>query len=305
MRDALIRPRALSRTSHVAVLAISGPSDLTRIEAAKLKLESQGLRVTLAPNIAQPWRSYLAGTDEQRAEEFNRFLNSDEFDGFFFARGGYGAMRVLDRLDYEAIRRNPRPIIGFSDLTALHQAIAIHSNVASFHGPMVNLDFFNGLSPEIERWFWSMLGGEAPMTLSFDNTSVVNEGSAEGTLFGGCLSLTHALLDTPYDYWIDDGIWFWEDVDEPIYRLDRMLTTLHLSGRLKKIRGVLIGRLKGCGDDEAIVDLLRDFFGPETPVVRNLPFGHHGDNLLMPIGSLVNLDTRGGTLTVIRPAVER
>lgn len=305
-RSELILPRAISRNAHIAILAVSSPSDLERIEAAKLRLESQGLRVTLAPNIGtRASRTYLAGSDDERVAELNRFLNSDEYDAFFFARGGYGAMRILDRVDYAAIRRNPRPMIGFSDLTALHQAAAIHANVATFHGPMVNLDFFEGLSPEIEQWFWSMLGGEAPLTHRFEASQVIVHGDAEGLLFGGCLSLTTALTATPYDFWIDDGIWFWEDVDEPVYRIDRMLTHLRLSGRLQKIRGVLIGMLKGCGDDEALVDLLHDTFGSQIPVVRNLPFGHHGDNLLMPIGAPVRINTAEGALTVTRPAVHR
>ena len=301
----MIRPRAINRNAHIAVLALSSPSELERIQIAKQKLESQGLTVTLASNIASSHRRYLAGSDDERASEFNQFLNSSEFDAFFFARGGYGAMRVLERLDYEAIRRNPRPIIGFSDVTALHQAAAIHSNLATFHGPMVNLDFFTGLSPEIDRWFWAMLGGEAPLTHRFDAANVVAEGEGEGVLFGGCLSLTAALTGTPYDFWIDDGIWFWEDIDEPIYRIDRMLTHLRLSGRLKKIRGVIIGKLKGCGDDDALVDLLRETFDSAIPIVRNLPFGHHGDNLLLPIGAPVRLSTADATLTVTRPAVER
>ena len=301
----LVRPRAITKSAHIAVLAISSPSEIDRIQAAKLKLESQGLRVTLAPNIADAHRGYLAGTDDERLQELNQFLNSGQFDAFFFARGGYGAMRILDRVDYDAIRRNPRPIIGFSDLTALHQAVAIRSEVASFHGPMVNLDFFDGLSPEIDRWFWSMLGGEAPLVHRFDRTQVISAGESEGILFGGCLSLTTALTATPYDFWIEDGIWFWEDVDEPLYRLDRMLTHLRLSGRLQKIRGVIIGKLKGCGNGDALADLLRETFGSQIPVVRDFPFGHHGDNLLMPIGAPVRLSTADGTLTVARAAVER
>src|SRR6266550_384041 len=159
-----LKPRAITRTSHIAVLAISSPSEPEKIEQAKHNLESRGARVTIAENIAQRHRGYLAGTDDARVEQLNRYLNSPEFDAFFFTRGGYGAMRILDRVDYEAIRRNPRPVVGFSDLTALHQAMAIHANVASFHGPMLNLDFFDGLTPDIEEWFWSMLGGVAPMT---------------------------------------------------------------------------------------------------------------------------------------------
>jgi len=301
----LTRPRALPPNPHIAVLAISSPSETERIQQAKQHLESRGVRVTIADNIAHSHRGYLAGTDDERLEELNRFLNSDRFDAFFFTRGGYGAMRILERIDYDAIRRNPRPIVGFSDLTALHQAAAIRANVASFHGPMLNLDFFNGLSPDIEQWFWSMLGGDAPLTHRFARDQVVRHGEAQGVLFGGCLSLTAALIGTPYDFWIDDGIWFWEDVDEPVYRLDRMLTHLRLSGRFQTIRGVLIGKLKGCGSQPEIDALLQETFDSYgVPVVRDLPFGHQGDNLLMPIGAPVQLSTSSGTLTVTQAAVQ-
>lgn len=280
---------------------------MPRIEEAARKLEALGLRVTLAPNIAAAGEhGYLAGSDDLRTETCNQFLRSDAYDAYFFARGGYGAMRVLDRLDYDAIAANPRPIIGFSDLTALHEAIAVRCNLISFHGPMVNLDFFNGLSPDIERWFWSLLGGDAPLQHSFAREQVVLDGEAEGTLFGGCLSLTTSLIGTPYDFWVDDGIWFWEDVEEPVYRLDRMLTHLRLSGRFRRIRGVIVGKLKGCGDAAEIDALLRESFGSlAIPVVRDLPFGHHGDNLLMPVGARVRLSTRETSLTVLQPVVAR
>jgi len=303
--SSLIPPRALARNAHIGVLAISSPSETDRIEVAKRRLEAQGLRVTLARNFADSQRGYLAGTDEERLQELNQFLNSDGFDAFFFTRGGYGAMRILDRVDYEAIRRNPRPIVGFSDITALHQAVAVRCGVVTFHGPMLNLDFFNGLSPQIEQWFWSMLAADAPLTHRFAPNQIVLEGEAEGVLFGGCLSLTTALTATPYDFWIDGGIWFWEDVDEPLYRIDRMLTHLRLSGRLQTIRGVIIGKLKGCGSELEIDALLRETFGSiGIPVVRDLPFGHHGDNLLMPIGVAARLSTSDGTFTITEAAVQ-
>lgn len=301
----LVRPRALPSKPHIAVLAISSPSEAERISEGAKRLEARGARVTIAGNIAHSHRGYLAGSDDERVEELNRYLNSPEFDAFLFSRGGYGAMRILDRIDYEAIRRNPRPVVGFSDLTALHQAMATQVNVASFHGPMLNLDFFTGLSPENETWFWSMLGGAAPLTHRFTQAQVVCEGEAEGILFGGCLSLTAALIGTAYDFWIDGGIWFWEDVDEPTYRIDRMLTHLRLSGRLQKIRGVAIGKLKGCGSESEIDALLHETFDSYgVPVVRDLPFGHHGDNLLMPIGAPVRLSASSLTLTVTQAAVQ-
>lgn len=300
----LTRPRALPNNAHIAVLAASGPSDRARIEEAARVIEQRGHRVTLANNIDHRHRGYLAGSDDERAEELNRFFRSSEYDAFFFARGGYGAMRILASLDYDALRENPRPVVGFSDITAIHQAMAIHAGVAGLHGPMLNLDFHARLSPDIDEWFWSMLAGDAPLTRSFAPTDVVLEGEAEGLLFGGCLALTTSLAGTPYDFWIEDGIWFWEDVDEPIYRLDRMLTHLRLSGRMKKIRGVIIGALKNCGDEAELLVFLREFFRPfGIPVVQNLPFGHHGNNLLMPIGTRVRVSTFDCTMTVMEKAV--
>jgi muramoyltetrapeptide carboxypeptidase len=302
----LITPRALEPGAHIRVLAASGPSESGRIETAARRIEARGYRVSIAPNVAVRHRGYLAGDDDVRAAELNRALRDDDVDAFFFARGGYGAMRILDVVDYDAMRRNPRPLVGFSDITALHQAMAVRAGVASFHGPMLNLDFFDGLSPAIEEWLWSLLSGDSPNVHRFDASQVLQEGEAEGVLFGGCLSLTTSLAATPYDYWIDDGIWFWEEVDEAIYRLDRMLTGLRLSGRLQRVRGVLIGKLKGCGEGPELVALLQEFFGSNgIPVVRDLPFGHYGDNLLMPIGAPVHLSTRNRELTVTHSVVRR
>jgi len=302
----LIRPRALPPSANIAVLAASGPSDRARIEQGAAAIERRGHRVVLAGNLDARFHGYLAGSDDERAEELNRFLRDPQFDAFFFARGGYGAMRILDRVDYAAIAANPRPVLGFSDVTALHQAMAARAGVAGMHGPMLNLDFREGLSSDIESWLWAVLGGEAPLTRAFAPDDIVCEGQAEGILFGGCLSLTTALTGTPYDFWIDGGVWFWEDVDEPVYRIDRMLTHLRLSGRIQNIRGVIIGSLKNCGSDAEMLDLFRDFFGPfAIPVVRNLPFGHQGNNLVMPIGASVRLSTSDHAFTITEPALTR
>ncbi|HYI09714.1 MAG TPA: LD-carboxypeptidase [Thermoanaerobaculia bacterium] len=302
----LIPPRALPDTAHIAILAASGPSERERIEEGARAIEARGHRVTIAPNIDHRYRHYLAGTDDERVAELNRAFRSPEYDAFFFARGGYGAMRILDRVDYDAFAANPRPLVGFSDVTALHQAVARTVGVASFHGPMVNLDFRNGLTPDVDEWLWAMLSGAAPLTRAIPANDVICEGEAEGVLFGGCLALTTSLVGTPYDYWVDDGIWFWEDVDEPVYRVDRMLTHLRLSGRMQAVRGVIIGALKDCGDGANLLAFLREFFAPyQIPVVHNLPFGHHGNNLLMPIGRRVRLSTADQTFTVSEPAVVR
>ena len=298
----LTKPRQLPANAHIAVLASAGPSVLDNIREGARAIERRGHRVTFAENIDRRHRGYLAGSDDERAEILNRFLRSPEYDAFFFARGGYGSMRILDRIDYGAIRDNPRPVVGFSDITAIHQAMAVMARVAGMHGPMLNVDVRNGMSQHNEEWLWTILGGGTP-SYALTPENVLIEGEAEGLLFGGCLALTDSLVGTPYDFWIDGGIWFWEDVEEPVYRLDRMLTHLRLSGRMPAIRGVIIGALKECGDSADLVALLREFFGPfGIPVVHNLPFGHHGDNLLMPIGTKVRLSTPEMRLTISEPA---
>jgi muramoyltetrapeptide carboxypeptidase len=304
---ALTRPRPLLPGGHIAVLAASSTATRDRVERAADHLRTRGYRVTLARNLFQRERSYLAGSDDERVDEINQFLRRDDVDAFFFSRGGYGAMRILDRLDFEALRRDPRPLVGYSDITALHQAIAVEAGIVGFHGPMLDFDLCEGLSEDRETWLWDMLAGGAPMVWPISSDQVLSGGRAEGIVFGGCLSLTAALTGTPWDFWVDDGIWFWEEVGEAVYRLDRMLTHLRLSGRLARLRAVMIGELRDCGerDTSELEQLISEFFvGRGIPVVRDLPFGHHGNNLLLPIGVPLVIDTDRGTLTFPEPAVE-
>lgn len=302
--DPLRPPRPLPPGAAIDVLAISSPSKPDRIDAAAARLEQLGFRVRVAPNAFAVERTYLAGSDEARVGAINRAFRDPSCDAIFFARGGYGAMRILEGIDYDAFAANPRPVVGYSDLTALHQALAARTGFGSFHGPMLNFDIHEGLAPDVDAWMWAMLRGEAPLHWRFEPGQVLAHGVAEGVLFGGNLSLTHALLDTPFDFWIDDGIWFWEEVDESVYRIDRMLTTLRLSGRLRSIQGVMIGRLKDCGAEGDLGRFLDLFFADAgIPVVRDLPFGHHGNNLLLPVGARVRLDTSAGSFTVPDPVV--
>lgn len=301
-----MRPAALTPPGRIAVLAPSSPSGRDRIESAALRISDRGFDVVFASNLFDRVRDYLAGDDETRLREMNRFLADPSIDAFLFSRGGYGAMRIVDRIDFAALVANPRPLVGYSDITVIHQAAA-RAGVMTFHGPMLNSDFYDALSPEHEEWFWAMLAGQAPLVHHFQAGQVVAEGEAEGILFGGCLSLTVALADTPFDFWPDGGIWFWEDVAEPSYRIDRMLTHLRLSGRLNRLRGVITGKLKDCGNGhpEELHGLIDEMFGGlGIPVVRDFPFGHHADNLMLPVGARARLDTRRLTLTIPEAAVE-
>jgi len=305
--DPLIRPRPVRQGAHLAVLSVSGPANEGRIRAAIGNLESKGFRVTLLDGaFSAGRRDYVAGDDEARVSRLNAAIQDPSFDALLFTRGGYGAMRILDAIDYDGIRQNPRPIIGYSDLTALHQAVATQAGVTTFHGPMLNTDLHDGLAPVIESWMWDVLSGRTPMTFHFERSNVLVAGTAKGTLFGGCLALTTALVGTPYDYWPSDGIWFWEDVGEPLYKIDRMLTHLRLSGRFQRLRGMIVGQLRECGEDrpDELDDLLLEFVRHlDIPLVRGLPFGHFGNNLMLPIGQTIALDTSDCSLTLLEPVV--
>jgi len=303
----LVRPAVLPPSARIAILAPSSPADPARIEASAEALRQLGHQVSIAPNVADRFNGYLAGDDDLRVSLFNEAIRSEHVDAMLFARGGYGAMRILDRIDFASLAARPRPVVGFSDVTAILSAVAAMSGVVSFHGPLMSVDFFEGLSPEKERWFWSLMRGDAPLEWSFNTTDVLSPGRVEGIVFGGCLSVLTALIGTPYEYWVNDGIWFWEDVNEPTYRIDRMLTHLRLSGRLNSLRAVMIGSLKGCGSEDPgeLDGLLDSFFGGAgIPVIRDLPFGHNGDNLTIPIGVLGQIDTDRLTIRFPEPAVE-
>lgn len=271
-----------------------------RVGRAAQWIRERGFEVVLADNLFERERSYLAGSDDRRVDQINRLLRDPSNRAFFCSRGGYGAMRILDRIEWSALASDPRPIVGYSDVTALHQAAARKAGVVGFHGPMLDFDLHDGLSNDRAEWMWSILAGSAPHRWPIEPGQVLAGGVAEGVVFGGCLSLTMALMGTPFDYWIEDGIWFWEDVGETPYRIDRMLTHLRLSGRLTRLRAVMIGELKDCGGkDPAELDLLfREVFGGlGIPVLRDLPFGHRGNNLLIPIGVPAVIDTSHGTVT--------
>lgn len=304
----MLLPKPLPPGGRIAVAAISSPGIEQRFDAGVERLRELGYEVSVAPNLTERSLSYLAGDDRRRTALINDLLRSDEWDALVFARGGYGAMRILEQVDWEAVAANPRPMVGFSDLTAWMQACWLRVGLSTFHGPMVHMDFASALDPDRALWFHRALAGEAPLEWQLNDADVLSPGRAEGPLFGGCLSLMVALMGTPWDVWLDDGILFWEEVGESTYRIDRMLTQLELAGRLRRIQGVLVGRLKDCGGpvEGELEIMLRSFFEARgIPVILNAPFGHSGNNLLLPYGQRAVLDADSGILSFPQPMVAR
>jgi muramoyltetrapeptide carboxypeptidase len=298
-----IRPPRLRPGATIGVAAVSGPVDPDRLDAGRRSLEERGYRVLLAPNVLAR-RGFLAGSDAERAAGYRELLADPRVDAIFFARGGYGASRVLPYLDPEEIRARPRIHLGGSDLTALFAYIGRHAGLVTLYGPMVAVSLKEpGLDWE------AVLQGEIPQNHAVGPSDVVSGGSGAGRLAGGCLSLLASLAGTPEAVEGPGTVLFWEDVAEPVYRLDRMLTQLERSGTLDRLQAMLIGSIStgagGGGDPSDALDAwLQDrFAGAPFPVVKGFPAGHIPHTRTLPLGLRVRLDADAGTLGFAGPAV--
>ncbi|UVL18769.1 LD-carboxypeptidase [Pseudomonas sp. B21-023] len=286
-------PKALPDNARFAIVAPAGPARLDT-DKARRWFEDRGQQCRIYPGVLQA-DGYLAGSDEQRLRDLHDAFSAPDIDAILCMRGGYGSMRLLDRIDFELIRRHPKPLVGYSDITALHSALNRHTGMLAFHGAMLNADLLGGkLEPTVSSLFGQLRGrlgaGDAiDHPAAFALTSVVS-GVASGRLVGGNLSLLGTTLGTLAEVDTRDSILFIEDVNEPLYRVDRLLTQLRLAGKLEGVRGVLVGDFAGI-TVAAMTPLLLDIFGPlGVPVLAGWRSGHCDPNVCLPLGAQVRLE---------------
>jgi muramoyltetrapeptide carboxypeptidase len=289
--------------STIGVAAVSGPVEPDRLAAGVLALERRGYRMVLASNIGAR-KGFLAGSDSERAEGYRGLLRNPEVDAIFFARGGYGASRILSRLDADEIRARPRIHLGGSDLTALFAFLGRQAGLASFYGPMVAV----GMADAAPLDWEAVLSGATPPPHRFGEADVLAGGTGSGPLVGGCLSLIAAACGTPEAVEARGSVLFWEDVGEDTYRLDRMLTQLERSGTFDALQAMLIGSIspgaRGGESPEAVGVWLRGYFaGAPFPVLSGLPVGHIPGTRTLPLGRRVSVDAGQGLLEFSGPAV--
>jgi len=257
--------------------------------------------VRLARHVYEK-RGYLAGDDRSRLKDLHDMFQDKEIKAIFCTRGGYGAMRLLDDIEYEMIKENPKIFAGYSDITALLLGILEKTGLVTFHGPMVR-----GLASKNQGNFESLLNvisSNEPLKLSFQEGTTVAAGKADGKLIGGNLSMLCHLVGTPYLPSLEGCILFVEEKGEALYRLDRMLNHLRLSGQLKGLSAFVAGGFEECGDREAIKDLLGDVLsGLEIPMAIGLPLGHGLQNVALPIGLPAELDADSKTLSLLETAI--
>ncbi|MYQ44774.1 LD-carboxypeptidase [Streptomyces sp. SID4985] len=306
MRE-LVRPARLAPGARVAVVAPSGPVPGERLRAGLDVLRDWGLEPVVAPHVLDRHDefAYLAGTDADRAADFQRAWCDPSVDAVFCARGGYGVQRMVDLLDWEAMRAaGPKVFVGFSDITVLHEAIATRLGLVTLHGPMAAGIDFIGSERAREQLRLTLLAPEKVQVIA-SGGGVLVPGRARGVTLGGCLSLLAAELGTPHARpSAHGGLLCLEDVGEETYRLDRYLTQLLRSGWLEGVRGVLLGSWEKCDPYDRVRPLLADRLGPlGVPVVEEFGFGHCADALTLPFGVAAELDADQGTLTLEEPAL--
>lgn len=305
-----IKPPKLQTGDTIGVVGPASPPVKERLEKGIGYLQQLGYRVKLGEHIDDRY-GYLAGEDADRVRDINRMIRDPEVNAIFCTRGGYGTPRLLEQIDYHAIKKHPKILVGYSDLTALQLAIFHKAQVVTFSGPMVAVEMGKGIRPFTEQHFWDILTSEAKIAFSGENGPMrcLKQGSSEGRLLGGCLSMICSIIGTPYQPDFKDAILFVEEVGEEPYRIDRYFMQLKLAGILSRLNGIVFGQFEDCKPSPdtpslTLEEVLENVVGNlEIPVLADLPYGHIDVKYTLPVGAKVRLDAEAGVLEMIESAV--
>jgi muramoyltetrapeptide carboxypeptidase len=324
--DGMVWPAMLQPGDTIMFVAPAGDLDRDRMLRARDRLVARGYKVKMRDDLFAR-EGYLAGSDERRAGELMQAFLDPEVDAIFPGTGGYGTMRILDRLDYEQIRRHPKMMVGFSDITALHAALNVRAGLITFHSPspMWGLGSDEPLEPFTTDYFFRAIEHDQQPQAGYlievpaepregrnamPQPSAFGRGKARGRLVGGNLSMLSAIEGTPYAVDTRDAILLIEDTREAPYRIDRMLRQLQLAGKLATLRGAVLGQFTRNYDREdetrdpdprfTVDGVLEQYFGNlGIPVLRNYPVGHYPQNATLPLGGEVEIDADAATLRVL------
>ena len=315
----LLRPPRLEPGDTIGLIAPAGPvRSRDAVQRAIRRLEQLGFRVLTARHLFQS-RGYLAGSDGQRLADLHHFFRHPRLKAILCARGGYGSARLIPHLDFDLVRAHPKIFVGYSDLTALHAALHTRTGLVTFHGPMAGPDLGQPDLPEftLQSLLRILTQPRAPGSIleptQRSELRTLRKGRACGPLLPANLTLLVSTLGTPYRPDFRGRILCLEEVGEPPYRIDRMLTQLLHAGLLDQVAGIAIGHCERCSADPSRKTKPVDAHLEETwaeclrplrkPVLLGLPFGHTRFNATLPWGVRAELDASGGDLQILEPAV--
>ncbi|WP_312699338.1 LD-carboxypeptidase [Sedimentibacter sp.] len=305
----MIKPKKLNMGDKVAVVAPSSATDLKSVGNGELKLKSLGLNPVMFPTCYTNY-GHLSASDEERAKDINDSFRDESIKGIICLRGGYGTPRILNMLDYEMIKKNPKVFMGFSDITALHTAFNQLCGMITFHGPMATSNYAEikdgnvSFEPYTHDSLVKNIFTNEPVGLYAnppgEELITYNAGTAEGIIAGGNLMLLVSTLGSKYEIDTRGKILFIEEIDEPIYAIDRMLTSLSLAGKFKDCGAVIFGTFTNCkreqkayegGLDLTLEEVINNTVVPfNKPVIGNFRAGHNFPQPTIPLGTYVKLD---------------
>lgn len=299
-----VRPPRLRHGDVVALVAPSGPVPPDQLDAGVVTLQSWGLQVRVMPHVrdVHSVHSYLAGDDAARAEDFTTAWADPDVRAIIAVRGGYGAQRMIDLVDWSALRdAEPKVLVGYSDITAVHLAVQAELGVVTLHGPMPGTRSFLDSSTAQEHLRSTLFEPASVQVLAHPGAHPLRGGVADGVTTGGCVSMLTTSVATRSAHSARGGLVLLEDLDEKAYRLDSYLTHLRRSGWFDGAAGVVLGSWQGCEPCEAVVsDVLG---GLDVPILADLGFGHCPDPITVPLGVPAELDADAGKLTLAEPAL--
>jgi len=286
-------PPSLRAGDTIGIVAPASVVEKDYIENTEKALKDLGYRVQMGDNIFKE-NNQFAGTDAERLADFQKFLDNKEIKALFCARGGYGSVRIAGSADFSGFRRNPKWLAGFSDITVFHTLINRHYHIPTLHAPMP-VNFSDTYFDKNLRQLDAILKGEKPL-LKLNGNTLNKQGRAKGKITGGNLSILYSLQATPFEIKTKDTILFIEDVGEQLYHLDRMMQNLLLSGKLKNLRGLVVGGMTDMQDKkrpfgktayEVIADTVKGF---NFPVAFDFPAGHIENNIPFILGAEAELE---------------
>jgi muramoyltetrapeptide carboxypeptidase len=296
-----IKPPKLKEGDRIGIIAPAGPVLEEEIQPGVNFLESLGFEPVCSPHLLDQ-KAYLAGEDKSRLKDLHAMFRDKKIKAVLCARGGYGTHRILQELDYGLFSRNPKIVVGYSDITALLFALYKKSGMLTIHGPVLR-DLLKGGGGNASLLVKLMTSDER-ITVNFPSGTIIKRGRAEGVVLGGNLSLICHLIGTPFLPSFKGKLLFVEERGEPLYRIDRMLTHLLVSGELERCAGLMLGTFEKCGDPGSVVELVRERCSRlSMPVATGLPVGHGEQNVPLPIGARAVLDTRRMSLAFKEPFV--
>lgn len=305
-----MKGRRLEKGATIGIVAPASCSSKEKVLEAKKNIEEMGFNVVLGESTLKKWHSF-SDTDENRAKDINEFFKNPSIDAIMCMRGGYGSNRLVEYLDLEAIRNNPKIFIGYSDITTLHLIFNEKLDLITFHGPMAVSNFLDGYSEKTYESFIKSVTSTSNYEINnFDKKiEIINSGKAKGKLIGGNLTTLVSTLGTKYDIDYNGKILFLEDIGEKTYRIDRLLNHLKKYGVFSKIKGLILGDFKNCDksspEDMSLEEVFEDYFKKLTiPVIKNIQSGHCDSMVTLPLGAMCEIDSETLKIKILEGVVK-